>query len=171
MGDVRPGSLMDPSGCAGSREQVDGARGRGEQEEGKTNQCKPGEIVDGELRCLEPVGSVGGSSAAGSNTKPLSGDTKASSGDLKPSDDDPKLSNSDLKRSNRGVKLSNDDTKPSYSDATPSRVDCRSLVPEEGDRDAGVQKALSVVDLEAKLDIGGEVVETVLSMLEGEPYR
>ena len=36
---------------------------------------------------------------------------------------------------------------------------------------AGFQKALSVVDLESRLDVGGEVVETVLSVLEGEPYR
>lgn len=34
----------------------------------------------------------------------------------------------------------------------------------------GLQKALSIVDLELRLDIGGEVVETVLSVLEGEPY-
>lgn len=42
---------------------------------------------------------------------------------------------------------------------------------EETDSGAGTQKALSVVDLESKLDVGGEVVETVLSVLEGEPYR
>lgn len=36
---------------------------------------------------------------------------------------------------------------------------------------AGFQKALSVVDLESRLDVGGEVVETVLSVLEGDPYR
>lgn len=40
-----------------------------------------------------------------------------------------------------------------------------------GDEAAGLQKALSVVDLESRLDVGGEVVETVLSVLEGEPYR
>lgn len=40
-----------------------------------------------------------------------------------------------------------------------------------GDSSELVQKALSVVDLESKLDVGGEVVETVLSVLEGEPYR
>ena len=28
-----------------------------------------------------------------------------------------------------------------------------------------------MVDLESRLDVGGEVVETVLSVLEGEPYR
>lgn len=40
-----------------------------------------------------------------------------------------------------------------------------------GDAAAGFQKALSVVDLESRLDVGGEVVETVLSVLEGESYR
>lgn len=28
-----------------------------------------------------------------------------------------------------------------------------------------------MVDLESRLDVGGEVVETVLSVLEGESYR
>lgn len=41
----------------------------------------------------------------------------------------------------------------------------------EGGAAGGFQKALSVVDLESRLDVGGEVIETVLSVLEGEAYR
>lgn len=40
-----------------------------------------------------------------------------------------------------------------------------------GDATAGFQKALCVVDLESRLDVGGEVIETVLSVLEGEAYQ
>lgn len=41
----------------------------------------------------------------------------------------------------------------------------------QGAMNMSVHKTLPVLELESKLDVGGEVVETVLSMLEGEPYR